>query len=49
MMKCQDLYRILNVDTSATQSEIRKAYHRLAKQYHPDKHPANPVEASIQF
>ncbi len=29
-------YEILNVDANATSLEIKKAYHVLAKQYHPD-------------
>lgn len=33
----QNLYDILGVPESASQEEIRKAYLRLAKQYHPDK------------
>ena len=32
-----DLYQILEVDPDATQSEIRKSYHKLAIKYHPDK------------
>ncbi|OCF57648.1 DNAJ domain-containing protein [Kwoniella mangroviensis CBS 10435] len=32
------LYEALNLPSSATQEEIRKAYRKLALQYHPDKH-----------
>ena len=32
-----DYYAILNVTKTATQDEIKKQYHILAKQYHPDK------------
>ncbi|WWC71373.1 uncharacterized protein I206_105328 [Kwoniella pini CBS 10737] len=32
------LYEALNIQSSATNEEIRKAYRRLALQYHPDKH-----------
>ncbi len=33
----KDYYKILGVDRNASQEEIRKAFHRLAHQYHPDK------------
>jgi len=32
----KDYYKILGVDKQAPEEEIKKAYHRLAKQYHPD-------------
>ena len=32
-------YNILNVETDATQSEIKKSYYKLAKSTHPDKNP----------
>jgi len=37
-MKNQDHYQILGVARSATSQELRKAYFRLAKVYHPDRH-----------
>ena len=31
------LYRALGVEPSATQSDLKRAYHRLALRFHPDK------------
>jgi len=33
----KDYYKILGVNKNASQDEIRKAFHKLAHQYHPDK------------
>ncbi|MBP1717652.1 MAG: dnaJ [Deltaproteobacteria bacterium] len=38
----QDYYDLLGLDSEATADEIKKAYRRLAHQYHPDKNPDNP-------
>jgi curved DNA-binding protein CbpA len=37
-----DYYEILEVPKTASIRQIRKHYYRLAKRYHPDKHPENP-------
>ncbi|HEY7643934.1 MAG TPA: DnaJ domain-containing protein, partial [Hyphomicrobiales bacterium] len=37
----QDLYKILNVKRAATHDEIRTAYRKLAKEFHPDRNPGD--------
>jgi DnaJ-class molecular chaperone len=41
MAKQKDYYKILGVTKKADQSEIKKAYRKLAHQYHPDKESGN--------
>ena len=37
-----DYYKILGVDKSASQDDVKKAYKKLARKYHPDLKPNDP-------
>ncbi|MDE5698991.1 MAG: DnaJ domain-containing protein [Lachnospiraceae bacterium] len=43
-----DYYKILNIPQQADESQIKQAYRKLAKRYHPDLNPDNP-EAEARF
>jgi DnaJ-class molecular chaperone with C-terminal Zn finger domain len=44
MAEKRDLYDILGVSKDASQDEIKKAYRRLSKKYHPDLNDAPDAE-----
>jgi DnaJ homolog subfamily A member 2 len=43
------LYSVLNVEKTASDSEIKKSYRKLAMKYHPDRNPTNKEHSETKF
>ncbi len=49
MTEKKEYYKTLGVDRGSSQDEIKRAYRRLAKKYHPDLNKENHKESEEKF
>lgn len=45
----KDYYSVLNISFQATEAEIKTAYRKMAREYHPDMHPDEPDLYTARF